>query len=237
MARKRTTKSKVEYILKNYPATRINDRLLVLMYWRHFDNITSIDDCVKATSSETITRIKRKLNENGKYVVSDDERKKLLAEEFAKAVEFKEKQAENAYDDGMISIKPPSVRKTIFVESLRRDASLLDDLKRVGGVYIFYDAFSNPLYVGITGSLYHRTFAHVNGISSNHRLKILMREKMVHRVDYMYVSNVFHRDIYETYLIKALNPFCNVGKTNARGNMNEDTFLEYKRHINEKATA
>ncbi|ABY46847.1 GIY-YIG nuclease family protein [Bacillus mycoides] len=237
MARKRTKKAKVEYILQNYPATRINDRLLVTTYWRHFDNIKSVDDCVNATSSETITRIKRKLNENGKYMVTDGERKKLIAEEFAKAVEFKAKQSENAYDDGLISIKPPTIRKTVYVDSVKRDLSLIDDLKMVAGVYVFYDAFSNPLYVGITGSLYHRTNTHIIGISSNHRLKELMRNDLVHRVDYMYVSNVFHRDIYETYLIKALNPFCNTGKTIRKPRANENVIQEYKRHINEKAVA
>lgn len=237
MARKRTKTAKVEHVLTKYPATRINDRLLVTTYWRLFDNITSVDDCVNATSSETITRIKRKLNEDGRFNVSEEERKKLTEEQFAESREFRKKLADNGYDDGLISIKPPSIHRTAYVDSIKRDSTLISDLHRVGGVYIFYDAFSNPLYVGITGSLYHRTQSHIIGISSNHRLKSLMREKMVHRVDYMYVSNVFHRDMYETYLIKALNPFCNIGKTNSRGNTNEDVFLEYRKHINRDAVA
>ena len=91
MSKLQTKKSKVEYILRKYPATRINDRLLILMYWKHFDNITTIDECATATSSETITRLKRKINEEGRYVISDQERKEILKAESEKIAEFKEK--------------------------------------------------------------------------------------------------------------------------------------------------
>ncbi|MFL1677608.1 MULTISPECIES: nucleotide excision repair endonuclease [Bacillales] len=237
--RLRTKKEKVEYILQHYPETRVTDRLLVLTYWRHFDNITKIDDCVKATSSETITRLRRLLNENGKYVVSDEDRRALHTKEQEKENEFRRLLEENAFDDGFISIKAPSVRKTLHIDLIRADERALYDLKSVGGVYVFYDMYSNPLYVGISKDLHTRMQSHINEVSTNKRLRELMRAGIVHRVDFMYVSNVYSRDIYETYLIKSLRPFCNLGKTNkGRTSSEQDDILqEYKDHINEIRSA
>ncbi|QWI73283.1 nucleotide excision repair endonuclease (plasmid) [Bacillus mycoides] len=228
----KTIKSKVEYILRKYPATRINDKLLVSMYWKHFDSISTIDDCVMATSSETITRHKRKLNEQGKYTVTLREREQILAEEHRKNIERREKMADNLYDDGMIAVQMPSVRKSVFVEQIRSDLRPIDDLKEVPGIYVFYDKFSNPLYVGISANLYARTVSHVSRISSNQRLAHLLHLNVAHRIDFMYVNSVSHREIYESYLIKTLRPYCNIGKTTeTRRHAGEDITKGYRKHI------
>lgn len=227
MGKLQTKKAKVEYILRKYPATRINDRLLILMYWKHFDNITTIDDCATATPSETITRLKRKINEEGRYVVTDQERKEIRKAEFEKAAEFKEKLRNNEYDDGMIAIQPPSVRKSVFVDHLKSDMRVIADLQYVGGVYVFYDKFSNPLYVGISNDLFKRTGQHINHSSSSVRLRELIASGTAHRIDYMFVNKISHREIYETYLIKTLRPFCNFGKTGLRRNGDENIQNEY----------
>lgn len=223
----KTKKAKVEYILQKYPATRINDRLLILMYWKHFDNITTIDDCATATPSETITRLKRKINEEGKYTVTDQERKDLMRAEFEKASKFKESLRNNEFDDGMIAIQPPSVRKSVFVDHLLSDMRAISDLQYVGGIYIFYDKFSNPLYVGISNDLFKRTYQHIGHASSNVRLRELIANGTAHRIDYMYVNKISHREMYETYLIKTLRPFCNFGKTGLRRNGDENIQREY----------
>ncbi|MEC0037183.1 nucleotide excision repair endonuclease [Bacillus cereus] len=231
MGKLRTKKAKVEHILRKYPATRIDDRLLVLMYWKHFDNIATIDDCATATPSETITRLKRKINEEGRYNVTDEQRKEILKAEFEKAAAFKEKLNDNRFDDGMISIKVPSVRKSVFIDHLKSDMRIIEDLKMVGGIYTIYDKFSNPLYVGISNDLFMRTYSHVNVVSSNKRLAHLMREGVAHRIDYMYVSDITHREVYEAHLIRTMRPYCNIGKTGLRRHANEDIIKEYRNHI------
>ncbi|EJP81137.1 nucleotide excision repair endonuclease [Bacillus cereus] len=227
MGKLQTKKSKVEHILRKYPATRINDRLLILMYWKHFDNIATIDDCATATPSETITRLKRKINEEGRYVVTDQERKEILKAEFEKAAKFKERLRNNEYDDGMIAIQPPSVQKSVFVEHLKSDMRAVEELQYVGGIYVFYDKFSNPLYVGISNDLFKRTGQHINHASSSVRLRELIANGTAQRIDYMYVNKISHREIYETYLIKTLRPFCNFGKTGLRRNGDENIQHEY----------
>lgn len=228
----KTIKSKVEYILRKYPATRINDKLLVSMYWKHFDNITTVDDCVTATSSETITRHKRKLNEQGKYIVSKEERERIQAKEIADHLQRRKKLDDNLYDNGMIAVQVPSVRKSVFVEQIRSDLRPIEDLKGVPGVYVFYDKFSNPLYVGISANLFARTVSHVSRTSSNQRLAHLLYMKVAHRIDYMYVNSVSHREIYESYLIKTLRPYCNIGKTTeTRRHAGEDITKGYRNHI------
>ena len=74
----RTAKERVEYILEHYPETRNNDLYLWIIYVRLFCPELSkyikfipFDIFKKAPSYETIVRVRRKLNENGKYLPTD----------------------------------------------------------------------------------------------------------------------------------------------------------------------
>jgi len=74
----RTAKERVEYILEHFPETRNNDLYLWIIYVRLFCPELSkyikfipFDIFKKAPSYETIVRVRRKLNENGKYLPTD----------------------------------------------------------------------------------------------------------------------------------------------------------------------
>lgn len=61
---KDTQYERVRYLLENVPATRNNDQLLVVMYWKVFDNIEISADIIKdimeqGALPESITRYKR----------------------------------------------------------------------------------------------------------------------------------------------------------------------------------
>jgi len=80
-------KDKVEYILKNFPHTRDSDKMLVEEYWKVWDkkyvqehqdiHWVRLDNLIAMTSSESITRIRRKFQEpteqypDGQYPPTD----------------------------------------------------------------------------------------------------------------------------------------------------------------------
>ena len=61
-------KYRVAHILEYFPEARNNDNLLCAMYWKMVDQIEVVDDMIHATSAEAITRARRKLNEEGRYL-------------------------------------------------------------------------------------------------------------------------------------------------------------------------
>ena len=71
----RSIKDKVEYVLKEYPDTRNSDQYLIVMIWWCFNQdsfegkeYVRVKDVVdKFEKMESITRCRRKLQEEGKY--------------------------------------------------------------------------------------------------------------------------------------------------------------------------
>lgn len=92
----RTTKERVEYILKKYPQTRNNDMYLWIMYVKTFvpelskyTKYIPYEIFEKATPFETITRARRKIQEEGKYLPTDPEvlkKRRKLAEVYRRAM-------------------------------------------------------------------------------------------------------------------------------------------------------
>ena len=88
----RTVKARVEYILKNYPATRNSDLYLWLIYvrlfcprFRKYIKFIPWDDFKDAPSFATISRVRRKLQEEGKYLPTNPKvarRRRRLAEAY-----------------------------------------------------------------------------------------------------------------------------------------------------------
>ncbi|MGP0689792.1 hypothetical protein ACW5UC_24920 [Priestia aryabhattai] len=76
MARKLTLKQNVESILDKYEATRSDDKLLQLVYWKDVDGIDfskfGSEYLAKATSSESITRARRAIQEEGRYLPTEE---------------------------------------------------------------------------------------------------------------------------------------------------------------------
>jgi hypothetical protein len=138
------------------------------------------------------------------------------AEQEAKVdAEFYERLEKNEFDDGNISVTLPSVRKTLSVSDLEEDEYPLYDLEGVGGVYTFYDKYGNPLYVGITSDFKQRIKSHIamnKRAQNNWKLKALMLYGVPYQIELRYVSSARNRDIYETYMINELEPFCNISK-------------------------
>jgi len=76
--RLKTTKERVEYILENYPETRNDDLYLWLIYVRLFDKVLSkyirripYGVIKRATRPETLSRVRRKIQEEGRLLPTD----------------------------------------------------------------------------------------------------------------------------------------------------------------------
>jgi hypothetical protein len=74
-----TIRENVEKILESFPASRNDDKKLILEYWRKFDNVSfdNIDKFVgsfisKSTPTESITRARRLIQEEGKFLPTDE---------------------------------------------------------------------------------------------------------------------------------------------------------------------
>lgn len=92
----RTVKERVEYILSRYPQTRNNDMYLWIMYVRTF--VPELSKYIKfipyevfekATPIETVTRARRKIQEEGRYLPTDPEvlrKRRKLAEVYRRAM-------------------------------------------------------------------------------------------------------------------------------------------------------
>lgn len=72
---KKTIRQNVERLMRDYPVTRDNDKTLIFGYWKLVDNIVDdsgkvhIKDMLnKSTPTESITRARRLIQEEGKYL-------------------------------------------------------------------------------------------------------------------------------------------------------------------------
>ncbi|MDF1510860.1 nucleotide excision repair endonuclease [Robertmurraya sp. DFI.2.37] len=81
------------------------------------------------------------------------------------------------------------------------------ELKKVTGVYVFFDKFENPVYIGKSKDLYGRVISHINGKSEKPKIKELSRLCKIYKIEDYAMA-----DIYETYLINELKPLLNIDK-------------------------
>ena len=70
----------VRYIMAHFPETRSNDKLLMLHYWELADRIRIPrtfwrDFMKKATPPETITRVRRRIQQEGDYQPREEVRR------------------------------------------------------------------------------------------------------------------------------------------------------------------
>lgn len=85
--------------------------------------------------------------------------------------------------------------------------SAYERLNEQGGVYFLYDVNGNLLYVGKSVNLYSRINQHLTGQG-----KSVQFAKFVSRIDVIFVSDDYEREIYETYAINMLKPSYNISK-------------------------
>jgi hypothetical protein len=71
---KSTVRENVEKLLREIPATRSNDKLLMLTYWEDIDGIeigNRFDFVFRATSPESIRRARQLIQSEDKYLPSE----------------------------------------------------------------------------------------------------------------------------------------------------------------------
>jgi len=85
----------VRELLKKYPNTRGDDKLLTVAYWKAFDKLHALDMdfVIRATPSESITRARRLIQANGEY---------LASEEVINARKEREAKFKKAIKDGVV---------------------------------------------------------------------------------------------------------------------------------------
>ncbi|PEL24360.1 hypothetical protein [Bacillus toyonensis] len=83
----KNVRQNVEELLQHYPEARENDKLLLLLYWQKVDmvrfsngDISVIDFLFKATPSESITRARRKVQEEREDLAATDKVKQIRKE-------------------------------------------------------------------------------------------------------------------------------------------------------------
>lgn len=114
---------------------------------------------------------------------------------------------EELFTGSLLSI--PDKRYTIPVEQLVKGKRFLN----AGGVYTFYNRFNEPLYVGISGNVGKRTNEHLQPKRGNKDLYRYLQGTTGNYVQVFYEGSAVYQEIYESYLIKQLNPRFNVAKT------------------------
>jgi predicted GIY-YIG superfamily endonuclease len=106
-------------------------------------------------------------------------------------------------------LKIPETDDVLTVEDLQNGCRFKDR----GGVYIFYNRHDEPLYVGISYSLYKRVPEHLGSRKGNKDLIQYIKHKKGVYVAIFYEDDKAYQELYESYLIKVLNPRFNVSKT------------------------
>lgn len=78
MVRKNGVRKNVETLLRDYPETRNSDKLLTILYWKHFDKVDTsseekffISFMHQSTSTESIRRARQIIQEDGLYPPTD----------------------------------------------------------------------------------------------------------------------------------------------------------------------
>jgi len=63
---------RIKNLLKKYPETRKLDNALCMKYWQKYDGCKSALDIIKATSSESITRARRKVQKDNPDLIDKE---------------------------------------------------------------------------------------------------------------------------------------------------------------------
>lgn len=81
------------------------------------------------------------------------------------------------------------------------------------GVYVFYNKFAEPLYVGISNKINSRVLEHVQSPKGNPDLQNYLKNNSGCYIKVFSEPDKTLQEIYEGYLIKTLAPRYNIGKT------------------------
>lgn len=81
------------------------------------------------------------------------------------------------------------------------------------GVYVFYNRFHEALYVGISNKVSSRVLEHIQSPKGNPDLKKYVQQNKGCYITAFHEPDKSLQEIYESYLIKTLNPRFNIGKT------------------------
>jgi excinuclease UvrABC nuclease subunit len=111
------------------------------------------------------------------------------------------------FTEALLSI--PAIDKRLTLHELQKGAKFADR----GGVYIYYNIHHEPLYVGISNSLYRRVPEHISSSKGNKDLVHYIASGKYVYADVFYEDEKMYQEVYESYLIHQLNPRFNVQKT------------------------
>lgn len=81
------------------------------------------------------------------------------------------------------------------------------------GVYVFYNKYNQPLYVGISNKVNKRVMEHIQSLKGNQDLQHYLDNNTGCYIEAFQEDDKTKQEIYEGYLIKRLNPRFNIGKT------------------------
>lgn len=80
MSKKSGVKKNVESLLRLYPETRNDDKLLTIMYWKMYDKVDMSNEesfyssfMHQSTSTESIRRARQLIQEDGYYTPTDED--------------------------------------------------------------------------------------------------------------------------------------------------------------------
>lgn len=106
-------------------------------------------------------------------------------------------------------LKIPEMDEILYAEDLKSGHRFEDR----GGVYLFYNKHQEALYVGISHSLYKRIPEHLGSTKGNRDLIQYLSSNEGSYVAVFYEEDKAFQELYESYLIKILNPRFNISKT------------------------
>lgn len=117
---------------------------------------------------------------------------------------------EQLLDEQLLQI--PEIDEVLLTEDVRRGHRF----KNTGGVYIFYNRFNEPLYVGISYNVGKRVPEHLFNSKGNPDLQQYLNCEELQQGCYVavfYEKDKAKQELYESYLIKLLFPRFNINKT------------------------
>lgn len=102
----------------------------------------------------------------------------------------------------------PEAEVTVTYIGLKRGTAV----KPLGGIYTFYSAHREPLYVGISNNVAKRLDQHFTG-KGNQDIHRYLKTGRQGYIEVFYEADRGFQELYENYLIIALKPRYNVAKT------------------------
>lgn len=103
----------------------------------------------------------------------------------------------------------PDVDLRLSLQELKQGERFAD----VGGVYTFYSEYDEPLYVGISSNVCKRVPEHLGSAKGNIDLVNYVGSGKGGYVTVFYEEDKAYQELYESYLIRTLNPRFNISKT------------------------